>query len=385
MKISTHSTFLLIVLLFTCFQSIESIDDNEKYDEQLAKRFLLYSSISYCENESVIKNWTCNACYGDLYFQKTALVVDNDTATFGFIGSTRVVGEEHAIVIAFRGTNPSDLKNVNVDIKVIPTEIDEVVKGATVHTGFWEAWRALSDDLIPPLQKLMKYFDDPKNCDQKFPRRPKIYFTGHSLGAALATCALVDLTSRGIINHVEYPLSLYTFGSPRVGNHEFAEYAASVLRGSFRVIHNMDIVTTLPPKSLLGFGNYEHLPKGVRYNEDFTEFVVCENDAENGTCNPWGIYGTGDHMTYLNMSVGGYCETAKIPEGAKFVVESPEVCKAGPSGFPIWGWALVAVGAASVLGLVVGLAVWMVKKHSHRSHDDFERAGLIQNNYWNKK
>lgn len=47
----------------------------------------------------------------------------------------------------------------------------------------------------------------------------KLYITGHSMGAAIATLAAIHLQQDGM--PVE---SLYTFGCPRVGNQAFALY-----------------------------------------------------------------------------------------------------------------------------------------------------------------
>jgi triacylglycerol lipase len=62
-----------------------------------------------------------------------------------------------------------------------------------------------------------------------------IFYAGHSLGAALATLA----ASR------RPPRALYTFGSPRVGNNDFKASLAG--KQVYRVVNNLDLVTTAPP------------------------------------------------------------------------------------------------------------------------------------------
>src|SRR5262249_24026820 len=70
----------------------------------------------------------------------------------------------------------------------------------------------------------------------------EICFTGHSLGAALATLALSRFNGG--------QASLYTVGSPRVGNARFCE---RVLQKSgnqvFRFVNNNDLVTHVPIKA----------------------------------------------------------------------------------------------------------------------------------------
>eukprot|EP00762_Andalucia_godoyi_P005656 ANDGO_06432.mRNA.1 Lipase len=51
-----------------------------------------------------------------------------------------------------------------------------------------------------------------------------MYFTGHSLGAGLATLAMVDLGSDPLIRPLIKDFSLTTFGSPRVGDATFASF-----------------------------------------------------------------------------------------------------------------------------------------------------------------
>jgi predicted lipase len=66
--------------------------------------------------------------------------------------------------------------------------------------------------------------------------------TGHSLGGALATHALVALTNAGI--KVD---QYYSFGSPRVGDPNFFLYVKSLFPGAkWRVTHDHDPVPHLP-------------------------------------------------------------------------------------------------------------------------------------------
>lgn len=51
---------------------------------------------------------------------------------------------------------------------------------------------------------------------------------------------------------VKADVSLYNFGSPRVGNHVFAQIFDREVRKSFRVVVDGDIVVGLPPARLLG-------------------------------------------------------------------------------------------------------------------------------------
>jgi triacylglycerol lipase len=83
-----------------------------------------------------------------------------------------------------------------------------------------------------------------------------LWFTGHSLGAAMAAiCA-----GRCRLSHIRSnPRALYTFGSPRIGNHRYVNY---VHLEAYRWVNNNDVVTRLPP-SWLG---YRHKGQEVYLN-----------------------------------------------------------------------------------------------------------------------
>jgi len=72
------------------------------------------------------------------------------------------------------------------------------------------------------------------------------FYTGHSLGAALATLAA----------HHRRPQAVYTFGSPRVGDAAFlASFGGTAI---YRVVNSRDLVATLPP-ARLGFSHVGEL------------------------------------------------------------------------------------------------------------------------------
>lgn len=126
----------------------------------------------------------------------------------------------HFVVLVFRGTNAladwaDNLKAVSLaDLRPEPWP-----GGGRIHAGFREAFERVWDEIEHHLVG----------------KHSPLFYTGHSLGAALAVLA----ASR------HPPTALYTFGSPRVGDKEFA--AAFSDCPTFRVVNNRDVVTTLPP------------------------------------------------------------------------------------------------------------------------------------------
>jgi hypothetical protein len=136
----------------------------------------------------------------------------NKDGTQGFLARSATLG-----VLAFRGTEATDPRDVITDVRV---KLDEWDSGR-VHSGFKEAIGGVWTGVEAAL----------KDCSCP------LLFTGHSLGAALAT--LVASRHR--------PRSLYTFGSPRVGDAAFA----AALQGLDiqRYVDCCDGVPVLPPEA----------------------------------------------------------------------------------------------------------------------------------------
>jgi hypothetical protein len=124
------------------------------------------------------------------------------------------------VIVAFRGTEPDEWSDVLTDVKIrlVPWTVGQV------HRGFKEAlesiWLALAAELAA------------------LPGRA-VWFTGHSLGAALATLAADRFAgTRGVC----------TFGCPRVGDAIFASaFNAKFAGRSLRYVNNHDVVTHVPP------------------------------------------------------------------------------------------------------------------------------------------
>lgn len=150
-----------------------------------------------------------------------------------------VSNDKKLAAVAFRGTDkddPSDLADDGNALK-IPWE-----RGGKVHAGFAGALADVRKDLETALQGVTS----------------RTLFTGHSLGAALAT----------LLASLRTPDALYTFGSPLVGDPDFVATLKNVK--NFRYVDCCDIVTRIPPKGLgymhLGEPYYIAQDRSVNFN-----------------------------------------------------------------------------------------------------------------------
>ena len=71
--------------------------------------------------------------------------------------------------------------------------------------------------------------------------------TGISLGAALAALASYEIASALKAKSITVPISVYTFGEPRLGNKDLVEEINSVIP-IYRVVLDKDPVPHLPPR-----------------------------------------------------------------------------------------------------------------------------------------
>jgi triacylglycerol lipase len=136
------------------------------------------------------------------------------------------------LVIACRGTEPSEFNDIKADLKAVPVVAETVSR---VHQGFKaevdELWPMIKEDLVRK-----------QNNDKD------VWFTGHSLGAAMTTI----MASRCFHDDaVPNPQEVYTYGSPRVG---WPTYVKSLGCTHHRWVNNNDIVTRVP----LAIMGYRH-------------------------------------------------------------------------------------------------------------------------------
>jgi hypothetical protein len=182
-----------------------------------------------------------------------------------------VANNNDFLILVFRGTEiwaeegETDLLKIitailadviaDAKIKLIPWE-----QGGYVHQGFKEALEEVWKNLVSYLES--------KDNGRSF------WFTGHSLGAALATLAWKRYGS------LRTTPQLYTYGSPRVGDKEFGKG----FENTYRFVNNHDIVTKVPPP-----GDYRHVGR-------------LEHLSSNGLIGEQGL--GPDSLAFLNSGEG---------------------------------------------------------------------------------
>ncbi len=127
------------------------------------------------------------------------------------------VENEDYISIVFRGT--SSKHNATTDLKILPREFLDI-KDTEVHGGFYNVAVKTKNIL-----------------DSLLDKNKPIYITGHSLGGA------ISILLGSLLNTEGYDVSVYTFGSPPVGNKMFIDHIEGLKH--YRYFHRFDIVSRL--------------------------------------------------------------------------------------------------------------------------------------------
>lgn len=123
-------------------------------------------------------------------------------------------------VLAFRGTEATSWKDVKTDIDF---RFYTGEHGVKTHTGFRDAYEKVAAAIHAAVDNHAKDHT--------------LYITGHSLGGALAIIAAKRFERDTLA-------ACYTFGSPRVGNLEFAEEIRAPI---YRIVNAADGVPRVPP------------------------------------------------------------------------------------------------------------------------------------------
>lgn len=242
-----------------------------------------YANAAYCSS-SLINSWACNRCEGGFSLGK--VVLNSNTNIQAFTGYRAASNE---IIVSFRGTVATSIKNWIEDLDTVQTGAwSGTCSGCSVHKGFWDSYNSVAGDVVASISALMQQHNG-----------AQVTVVGHSLGGAMAAIAAVDFkVGRGI------PVAkLVTFGEPRTGNTQFADYVRSTIPVVWRVVHNKDIVPHVP----LQEWHFQHVATEIYYAND-SSFKICNGSGEDASCSDqwkelwnWSLL---DHLSYLGMFMG---------------------------------------------------------------------------------
>jgi len=237
---------------------------NTPYSQEKAHSLAIAAKLAY-EKTEIVK-YECRS-WG---FERVKII--RWKTTKGFVAST-----PDMILVSFSGTHPLDLTNLLNDIKMGLVYLPGM---GHVHEGFVDAL-GLREKIIPKFMKsggfLRRLFSNvvklvvfwvfgmatyyiklrarhekKEAYYQAFDQITKLYqekerpiwITGHSLGGALAMLFGTKLVKDNPLMQNAY---VYTFGQPRLGDEQFAEFVSRKLSNRiFRFVYHNDFVPRVP-------------------------------------------------------------------------------------------------------------------------------------------
>ena len=145
-------------------------------------------------------------------------IAEKDAECYVMIGGTD-------IIVACRGTQVTQFKDLKTDLQAWPKSTPHCPEGL-VHFGFNKyvnrVWK-------PVAHHIMEHSDK------------KVWFCGHSLGAAMASIMAIYCQVNPLLTD---PAGLYTFGSPRPGTKDFVAQGKKIYHE--RWVNCIDAVTSVP-------------------------------------------------------------------------------------------------------------------------------------------
>jgi hypothetical protein len=244
------------------------------FDWTYANYSLWHSENAYCSPSTYLTRTNKGVLSG---FVGTYHINDPSHDTEGYIGYNSA---QSTIYVSFRGSET--IQNWIDNLDVILTNYP-LCASCEVHKGFYDAEQDSIANVISQV----------KSLKSKFPTY-SVVVTGHSLGAALATLTALDLIYNGVTN-----VRMFNFGSPRIGNDQFAAFASTKLSDRSRITHHKDMVVHSPMHE-----RFTHISNEFYQETDAVAVKTCVGYEDSSCSYQWHLTNIDDHLNYLGVVMG---------------------------------------------------------------------------------
>lgn len=229
-KFDIHQAIELSTLIKFAYEQFDCYESQQGWKTTVSKKFI---GSGTCEDILTTLNRDSNRFYDActvLSFTENTLFSPK-TIPSGFITQRRLEDGTLCVFIVFRGTRtlPELINNfqTNQETCLNSQQLGLVCSGVqNIYTRANRHSKSLQQSITETLIHL--------------PPTAKIFVTGHSFGAALATLATIHIASQTAFKQ---PI-LYTFGSPRVGDAIFANQFKHLEH--YRIANSEDFVPAIP-------------------------------------------------------------------------------------------------------------------------------------------
>ncbi|KAG9119726.1 hypothetical protein FRC07_005102 [Ceratobasidium sp. 392] len=254
-----------------------------------------FSAATYCSGTA---NWSCTACKRVPGFIPYATGGDGNAIQYWYVGWWPA---GNSVVVAHEGTDPTQLISVATDANALLDPLDPALfpgipSSVTVHSGFMNAHYPAAPTILAAVKKVI--------AERK---ATKVTVTGHSLGGALAT---LDAVYFKVNLPSTISIKAVTYGQPRVGNQDFANWVDKNISDFTRITNAYDMVPIVPGRGL----GYHH-SVGEKHIKSAGVWNACagqdntSTDCSTGAVPNIFVGSIADHLgPYEGVSMGTiYC------------------------------------------------------------------------------
>ena len=193
-------------------------------------------------------------------FELVAAIKVYDTYTDSWIKNSIVYYSKdlNMLIISFSGTKSVEDWIVNLDYETAPASFYNNSK-VKIKKSYLKMYESMRNNILRAITETIN--DD-----------TLVVCTGHSMGGCFSAICYYDI----IVNNLAKKRVLYSYGSPRVGNNEFAKILTDQLT-TYRVTNTEDIVTAVP-FSVMGDNIYCHYGQMIPFSINLES--VIKNHVE---------------------------------------------------------------------------------------------------------
>uniref|UniRef100_A0AC35UC31 Lipase_3 domain-containing protein n=1 Tax=Rhabditophanes sp. KR3021 TaxID=114890 RepID=A0AC35UC31_9BILA len=310
---------MLLLSLATLLTYLSTAINAAQYDETLSFKAYMLTAAAYTDNNLNMIQTCVDKAYPSAnsikYSQISGSSYDCDVINSDKCTGIYVTLESYnTTIIAFRGTEKFDqyLEQLKASFQNPQDYTESGVAHGKISSYYLRAGDMTYDNFLSA-------------SIAANPLQQNIIITGHSLGGALAIMTGLNLLKRNLV--LPDNLKVITFGEPRIGDYEFAQYVQSRLNYLFRVVHYHDIIPHFPACTSNGNGCKEipsepyHHSTEIWYGSEKTmkkgEYQVCDtNNGEDPNCsdkdtdvgNTLGALFQNQHMEYFGDDIQKFGE-----------------------------------------------------------------------------
>lgn len=196
--------------------------------------------------------WTPNGpdvSYGKVLWGKAQEILWKETEPFGFVAWDK----QNTAYLILRGTQSGADWISNLHAELVRYTL--VPGYGMAHEGFFKLYKSLRQQVFSELASQ--------------PVRSELLICGHSLGGALTTLAVPDVTTNTAYKATGKRAVLhYSLAAPRSGDTQFAQKYNGNRVATYRIVNTEDIVPDAPP-AVLGDDEYCHVGTPVNFTAQY--------------------------------------------------------------------------------------------------------------------